>query len=115
MGDVGSAEPPLSVVVASVNGLPYLADCLAALVEHAPSAEVIVADSTNAETRALVAERFPRVKLLSFDEPGLHAQFDDALEEVLEGLNPVATADLGEAAVVGQQLVQVVAQVPVVR
>jgi len=69
MSDVGSTEPALSVVVASVNGLPYLADCLAALEQHAPAAEVIVADSTNAETRAVVAERFPRVKLLSFDEP----------------------------------------------
>ena len=63
------SSPQLSVVVASVNGLPYLADCLDALDRHAPDAEVIVSDSTDAETRELVAERFPRVRLISFDEP----------------------------------------------
>lgn len=61
--------PELSVVVASVNGLPYLVDCLEALERNAPGAEVIVADSTDARTRTVVAERFPRVQLLSFDEP----------------------------------------------
>lgn len=59
----------LSVVVASVNGLPYLADCLEALEERAPQAEVVVADWTDESTRMLVRERFPRVRLLSFDEP----------------------------------------------
>ena len=61
--------PELSVVVASVNGLPYLAACLAALERHAPAAEVVVADWTDEPTRALVRERFPSVTLLSFDEP----------------------------------------------
>ena len=42
------STPELSVVVASVNGLPYVADCLAALERNAPGAEVIVADSTDA-------------------------------------------------------------------
>jgi hypothetical protein len=60
--------PELSVVVASVNGLPYVADCLAALERHAPDAEVIVADSTDESTRAEVARRFPAVRLLTFDE-----------------------------------------------
>ncbi len=59
----------LSVVVASVNGLPYLAECLDALVQHAPEAEVVVADWTDDETRALVRRRWPHVTLLSFDEP----------------------------------------------
>jgi hypothetical protein len=59
----------LSVVVASVNGLPYLANCLEALAREAPEAEVIVADWTDAPTRQVVRERFPDVKLLSFDEP----------------------------------------------
>ena len=59
----------LSVVVASVNGLPYLADCLEALEEHAPSAEVVVADWTDERTREVVRDRFPRATLLSFDEP----------------------------------------------
>jgi glycosyltransferase involved in cell wall biosynthesis len=63
------SAPELSVIVASVNGLPYLADCLDALERHAPNAEVIVADSTDSLTRAVVGERFPHVKLLSFEEP----------------------------------------------
>jgi hypothetical protein len=56
-------------VIASVNGMPYLGRCLDALAERAPDAEVVVADWTDAATRAEVAERWPRVKLLSFDEP----------------------------------------------
>jgi hypothetical protein len=63
------SAPKLSVVVASVNGLPYLADCLDALARRAPEAEVVVADWTDEATRRLVSERFPQVKLLSFDEP----------------------------------------------
>lgn len=63
------ATPELSVVVASVNGLPYLADCLDALARNAPDAAVIVADWTDEETRAVVRERFPQVTLLSYDEP----------------------------------------------
>lgn len=62
-------QPELSVVVASVNGLPYLAHCLDALARNCPQAEVIVADWTDAETRSVVAERWPGVSLLSFEEP----------------------------------------------
>ena len=61
--------PTLSVVVASVNGLPYLDACLESLADRAPDAEVVVADWTDETTRRHVAERFPAVKLLSFDEP----------------------------------------------
>jgi hypothetical protein len=61
--------PALSVVIASVNGMPYLGRCLDALAERAPGAEVVVADWTDEATRAEVAERWPEVKLLSFDEP----------------------------------------------
>ena len=63
------SEPALSVVVASVNGMPYLGECLEALERRAPEAEVIVADWTDAETRSRVRERWPGVKLLSFEEP----------------------------------------------
>jgi hypothetical protein len=59
----------LSVVIASVNGMPYLGRCLDALTERAPGAEVVVADWTDEATRAQVRERWPSVKLLSFDEP----------------------------------------------
>jgi hypothetical protein len=61
--------PALSVVVASVNGMPYLGACLDALAERAPEAEVVVADWTDDETREQVRRRWPAVKLLSFDEP----------------------------------------------
>ena len=59
----------LSVVIASVNGMPYLGRCLDALAERSPEAEIIVADWTDDHTRTAVAERWPSVRLLSFDEP----------------------------------------------
>lgn len=59
----------LSVVVASVNGLPYLDACLRSLTEHCPAAEVVVADWTDEPTRRHVHERWPAVRLLSFSEP----------------------------------------------
>jgi hypothetical protein len=61
-------EPKLSVVVASVNGFPYVGRCLDALAERAPGAEVIVADATDEETRRRLQDGWPAVKLLSFDE-----------------------------------------------
>src|SRR6185437_1329112 len=67
--DARAVTPRLSIVVASVNGLPYLEACLEALERHAPDCELIVADATDAETRALVTRRWPAVKLLSFDVP----------------------------------------------
>ena len=63
------SAPWLSVVVASVNGLPYLDACLEALERHAPGAELIVADWTDERTRERVRERYPGVRLLSFDDP----------------------------------------------
>jgi hypothetical protein len=62
-------SPPLSVVVASVNGFPYLGRCLDALAEHAPQAEVIVADCTDEETRRRVRAGWPSVTLLPADRP----------------------------------------------
>jgi len=62
-------EPQLSVVVASVNGFPYLGECLEALEARCPEAEVIVADSTDEETRRRVRERWPSARLVSYDEP----------------------------------------------
>jgi hypothetical protein len=62
-------EPELAVVVASVNGSPYLDACLDALSEHCPGVEVIVADATDERTRERVRTRWPSVRLLSYDEP----------------------------------------------
>lgn len=63
------SDPDLSVVVASVNGMPYLGWCLNALTDRCPEAEVVVADWTDEATRREVRERWPGVRLLSFDEP----------------------------------------------
>lgn len=63
------SEPPLSVVVASVNGFPYLGACLDSLRDRCPQAEVIVADCTDNETRQRVRDGWPFVTLLAFDEP----------------------------------------------
>ena len=59
----------LTVVVASVNGFPYLGECLDALERHAEDAQVVVADCTDDATRARVRDTWPEVRLLSFDEP----------------------------------------------
>lgn len=72
--------PELSVVIASVNGLPYPLACLEALAaqEGDIRAEVVLADCTGAATAAAVRERFPEVRLLSFAErrsvPALRAE-----------------------------------------
>jgi hypothetical protein len=60
---------PLTVVVASVNGLPYLRRCLESLLVEDPAPAVVVADWTDAGTRADVRRNWPSVRLLSFDEP----------------------------------------------
>ncbi len=62
-------DPDLSVVIASVNGFPYVGQCLDALGANAPGVEVIVADSTDRETRTRLADGWPGVTLLTFDEP----------------------------------------------
>lgn len=59
-----TTERQLSVVIASVNGLPYLERCLDALERNAPEAEVVLADATDPETRALVRSRWPAVRLV---------------------------------------------------
>lgn len=62
-------EPSLSVVIASVNGLPYLGACLDSLRDRAPEAEVIVVDCTDAETRRAVQDGWPFATMLAFEEP----------------------------------------------
>jgi len=64
-----TAPAELSVVVASVNGFPYVGRCLDSIREQAPTAEIVVADWTDEETRGRIREGWPEVKLLSFDEP----------------------------------------------
>jgi hypothetical protein len=69
MSEPRGQDPQLSVVIASVNGMPYLGRCLDALGRHCPRAEVVVADCTDEATRAAVRATWPTAKLLSFDEP----------------------------------------------
>lgn len=61
--------PQLSVVVASVNGFPYVGRCLDSLREHAGDAEVIVAASGDQETEKQICERWPEARLLTVREP----------------------------------------------
>lgn len=63
------SDVPLTVVIASVNGFPYLGRCLDSLESSTRAPEVIVADWTDDATRRHVQERWPAVKLLSFDRP----------------------------------------------
>lgn len=110
------STPQLSVVIASVNGLPYIGRCLSALAEHAPGAEVIVADCTDAATRHEISTRWPDVRLLAFEEPtsvpslraaGIFAASAPrvaVLEDhclVLEGWAEALLGQDGEAAAVG--------------
>ena len=66
-----AARPEISVVIASVNGLPYPLACLDALARQDGDvvAEVILADCTGPATVAAVRERHPDVRILAFDEP----------------------------------------------
>jgi hypothetical protein len=62
-------ELPLTVVIASVNGFPYLARCLDSLTRSTAKPKIVVADWTDAATRDRVRSGWPEVRLLSFDEP----------------------------------------------
>ncbi|HET9052509.1 MAG TPA: hypothetical protein VFO60_12465, partial [Candidatus Dormibacteraeota bacterium] len=65
----GEVRPPISVVIASVNGLPYPLACLQALADQEGVVpEVILADCTGPATVATVRERFPSVRVLEYDE-----------------------------------------------
>lgn len=58
--------PKFSVIIASVNGLPTIAECLSAIEnqqgEH--DAEIIVVDSTTDGTDKYIEANFPQVKLI---------------------------------------------------
>lgn len=64
-----TSRPDLTVVIASVNGLPYPLQCLDALAEQRTVAEleVVVADCTGPATAAAIRERHPWVRLVTFD------------------------------------------------
>lgn len=70
-GPTGEDRPAISVVIASVNGLPHPITTLEALAgqEGDVTAEVLLADCTGPATVAAVQARFPEVRVLAFDEP----------------------------------------------
>ena len=65
------SPPVLSVVIASVNGRPYLDACLAALErqEGELAAEVLVADCVGPEVVEYVRSEHPETRVIPFDEP----------------------------------------------
>jgi glycosyltransferase involved in cell wall biosynthesis len=64
-----SAAPPLSIVVASVNGLPYVDECVSSLVKHCPDAEILVPDCTDEPTRQHLRRRWPQARVIGFEMP----------------------------------------------
>lgn len=63
-------RPDLSVVIASVNGLPHPLELLDALERERADVEleVVVADCTGAATALAIRDRFPWVRLLTWPE-----------------------------------------------
>lgn len=62
--------PKISVIVPSVNGLPTLAECLAALERQVCDFdyEIIVVDRTRDETADFIRSSFPQVRLIKLQE-----------------------------------------------
>ncbi|HEY8667454.1 MAG TPA: hypothetical protein VIL86_12365, partial [Tepidisphaeraceae bacterium] len=64
-------SPPLvSVVVACVNGLPYIAECCEHLLkqEGNVTGEIIVVDCCGEVVRTALRERFPTVRVIGVEE-----------------------------------------------
>jgi glycosyltransferase involved in cell wall biosynthesis len=61
-----SAEPAVSVVIASIVGPPFIDDCLASVFaqKNAPSFEVIVVDCGSADNIARLSKRFPDARYI---------------------------------------------------
>jgi glycosyltransferase involved in cell wall biosynthesis len=63
--------PEFSVIIASVNGLPAIAECLTALAvaaQNSGDAEIVVVDGTTDETADYIRRNFPRVKFIKLSE-----------------------------------------------
>jgi glycosyltransferase involved in cell wall biosynthesis len=60
-----------SVIIACNNAETVIVECLSRLIKQgeSPSLEVIVADGSTDKTAQLVETRFPKVKLLRFEQP----------------------------------------------
>jgi len=64
-------EPELSIIIASINGRPYIDACLEALARQrgAERAEVVVADCVGPQVADFVRDAYPDFRLIAFDEP----------------------------------------------
>ncbi len=62
--------PKFSVIIASVNGLPSLAECLTALDKsrNGFDVEIVVVDATDPQTADYIENNFPHVKLIRLPE-----------------------------------------------
>jgi glycosyltransferase involved in cell wall biosynthesis len=69
-GDEWSMVPQLSIIIASINGRSYLAECLTALQQQTGniSAEIIVADCVGITVTDFVAAVYPEIKLIAVNE-----------------------------------------------
>ena len=66
--------PKFSIIIASVNGLPFIAECLASLENQRGEieAEIVVVDCTDEKTRMHIASNFPSVRLIELEgRPGI--------------------------------------------
>lgn len=65
---VATARPALSVVIASVNGYEYIAQCLCSLERQCARdlAEVIVTEGSGDDTAARIAEEYPWARVFPF-------------------------------------------------
>ncbi|MBW8011261.1 MAG: glycosyltransferase [Chloroflexi bacterium] len=63
--------PQLSIVIASINGLNYLSECLSSLKQQDGeiSAEIIVVDCVGDSVTNFVTAQYPGVRLIPFDTP----------------------------------------------
>ncbi|MEP6902066.1 MAG: glycosyltransferase [Actinomycetota bacterium] len=62
--------PKFSVIIASVNGLPSMAECLTALEQsrNGFDVEIVVVDATGEQTTDYIENNFPQVKLVKLPE-----------------------------------------------
>ena len=68
-------RPALSIVIASVNGYRYIAQCLRSLADQhdRERAEVIVVEASENDTAARIAAQTTSVKVCCAEAKGLHA------------------------------------------
>lgn len=63
------ADSRVSVVVPNYNGIAFVENCLKALIQDAPKAEILVVDNGSTDgSRELVIEKFPQVRVIALGE-----------------------------------------------